>query len=86
MLIILPVAIGTMGSWNNDSLNFVRSIGKKLTYVTGDPLETSYLFKDSPSLFEEAMNFHLQERIRTVTVKGHSPVFTMMLLAYLFEC
>ena len=71
----VPVAIATMGSWNNDSLNFVRSIGKKLTDVNGDPLETSYFFKGFPSLFKEAMKFHLPERFRTVTVKGHSPAF-----------
>ena len=72
----VPVAIETMGSWNNDSLNFVRSIGKKLTDVTGDPLETNYLFQRlSVAIFNEAMKFHLPERFWTVTVKGHSPVF-----------
>jgi len=35
-----------MGSWNVDSINFVSIIGKKLTEViSGDPLETSYLFQ-----------------------------------------
>jgi len=34
-----------MGSWNVDSNNFVNTIGKKLTEVSGDPLETSYLFQ-----------------------------------------
>ena len=42
--IFVPVSVGTLGSWNCDSLNFISNIGKKLTEVTGDPLETSYLF------------------------------------------
>ena len=77
--VFVPVAIETMGSWNNDSLNFVRSIGKKLTDVTGDPLETLVTFsKDFPSLFKEAMKFHLPERFRTVTVKGILPCFVLL--------
>jgi len=36
-----------MGSWNVDSrpINFVSTIGKKLTDMSGDPLETSNLFR-----------------------------------------
>ena len=41
----VPVSVETLGSWNCDSLNFINNIGKKLTEVTGDPLETSYLFQ-----------------------------------------
>ena len=43
--IFVPVSVETMGSWNCESLNFVNNIGRKLTAVTGDPLETSYLFQ-----------------------------------------
>jgi len=43
--IFVPVSVETLGSWNCDSLNFINNIGKKLTEVTGDPLETSYLFQ-----------------------------------------
>jgi len=38
-------SVETMGSWNGGSINFVSTIGKKLTEVSGDPLETSYLFQ-----------------------------------------
>ena len=41
----VPVSVETMGSWNAESFNFVGSIGKKLTKVSSDPLETSYLFQ-----------------------------------------
>jgi len=35
-----------MGSWNVDSINFVSTLGKKLTELSGEPaLETSYLFQ-----------------------------------------
>jgi len=41
----VPVSFETMGSWNVDSINFVSTTGKKLTEVSGDPLEMSYLFQ-----------------------------------------
>ena len=44
MLLITEIKRGWM-SLNFDSINFVRNIGKKLTEVTGDPLESSYLFQ-----------------------------------------
>ena len=34
-----------LGLWNNESLNFACSIDKKLTDVTGNPREKSYLFQ-----------------------------------------
>jgi len=43
--LFVPVSVETLGSWNDDSINFVSTIGKKLTEVSGDPLETSYLFQ-----------------------------------------
>ena len=39
------VSVGTMGLWNAENINFVGDIGKTLTEVSGDPLETSYLFQ-----------------------------------------
>jgi len=48
----VPVSFETMGSWNVDSINFVSTTGKKLTEVSGDPLEMSYLFQRL-SLFRE---------------------------------
>jgi len=41
--LVVPVSVETMGSWDVDSINFVSTIGKKLTEVSGDPLVTSYL-------------------------------------------
>ena len=43
--VFVPVSVETMGSWNCESLNFVNYIGRKLTAVTDDPFETSYLFQ-----------------------------------------
>jgi len=43
--IFVPVSVEAMGSWNVDSINFVSTVGKKLAEVSGDPLETSYLFQ-----------------------------------------
>jgi len=43
--LFVPVSVETTGSWNVDSINFVSTIGKKLTEVSGDTLETSYLFQ-----------------------------------------
>jgi len=62
--LFVPVSVETMGSWNVDSINFVSTICKKLTEVSGDQLETSYLFKRDKyylSLFREGMKFRLLE-------------------------
>jgi len=45
IIMFVPVSVETMGSWNVDSINFVSTIGKKLIELSGDPLETSYLFQ-----------------------------------------
>jgi len=37
--LFVPVSVETLGSWNVDSINFVSTIGKKLTEASGDPLE-----------------------------------------------
>ena len=39
-----PVAIETGGPWNAQATELVQEIGRRLTIVTSDPLETQYLF------------------------------------------
>ena len=41
--IVQPVAIETFGGSGPDSLSFVSELGKRITDVSGNPLETSYL-------------------------------------------
>jgi len=41
--IFVPIAVETMGSWSSSSLNFINELGKRLTNVTGDKRETSFL-------------------------------------------
>ena len=41
--IVQPVAIETPGGVGPDSLSFVSELGKRITGVSGSPLETSYL-------------------------------------------
>mgnify|MGYP003460175003 CR=1 FL=1 len=43
--IFSPIAIETSGAWNDQAVDIVQEIGKRITAVTEDPLETMYLFQ-----------------------------------------
>jgi hypothetical protein len=43
--IFVPVAIETGGSWNQQAVEFVQDLGKRISAVTKEPLETQYLFQ-----------------------------------------
>jgi len=77
-LLFVPVSVETMGSWNVDSIIFISAIGKKLTEVSGDSLETSYLFQRPSVIFREEMKFRLLEPCRTLTVRAHMPSFVLL--------
>ena len=40
-----PIAIETMGSWGQISLEFIKELGARLTRVNKDGRSTSYLFQ-----------------------------------------
>jgi len=40
-----PVAIETLGPLNASALNFLSEVGRRLTSLSGDPRETSFLFQ-----------------------------------------
>jgi hypothetical protein len=58
--LVVTVSVETMSSWNADSITFIYNIGKKLTEVSADPLETSYLF--------QRLFIHLLVLLRTLLV------------------
>jgi hypothetical protein len=41
----VPVALETLGPINNNGLDFIKDLGKRLTLISGDIRETSYLFQ-----------------------------------------
>ena len=41
----VPVAIETMGSWSDNAMLFLKTLGKRLTEATGDRQETFYLLQ-----------------------------------------
>ena len=43
--IFQPVAIETLGPLNSSSLNFLSEVGRRLTSLSGDSRETSFLFQ-----------------------------------------
>ena len=43
--IMTPIAIETMGSWGQISLEFIKELGARLTRVNKDGRSTSYLFQ-----------------------------------------
>jgi len=43
--IFVPVAIETAGTWNNRAVELVQELGRRMTAVTEDTRETTYLFQ-----------------------------------------
>ena len=43
--VVMPVAIETLGAWDTESMRFIMNLGRKLSAVTCDPRETTYLFQ-----------------------------------------
>ena len=43
--IFIPVAIETAGSWNHRAVELVQELGRRMTAVTEDTRETTYLFQ-----------------------------------------
>ena len=43
--IMTPIAVETMGSWGQMSLEFIKELGARLTSVNKDDRSTSYLFQ-----------------------------------------
>jgi len=41
----MPVAVETLGAWDEASLSFIRELGCRITRVTGDRRETSFLLQ-----------------------------------------
>jgi len=44
-LIFQPIAMETHGPLNASTLNFLSEVGRRLSSVSGDPRETSFLFQ-----------------------------------------
>ena len=40
-----PIAIETAGVWNSQAREFITEVGKRITTVTGEIKETSYIFQ-----------------------------------------
>jgi len=45
IIVFQPVAIETLGPLNASALNFLSEVGRRLTSLSGDPRETSFLFQ-----------------------------------------
>lgn len=43
--VFVPISVETGGSWNAQAVEFVQDLGKRISEVTNEPLETQYLFQ-----------------------------------------
>jgi len=43
--ILSPVAIETAGTWHHQAVELVQELGRRVTIITGDSRETTYLFQ-----------------------------------------
>jgi len=43
--IFLPVAVETVGTWNQSAIELIQDLGRRITAVTEDTRETVFLFQ-----------------------------------------
>ena len=43
--IFVPIAVQTSGAWCSQSAQFIEDLGRRITAVTNEPLETTYLYQ-----------------------------------------
>ena len=41
----VAIAVETLGPWNAEGLAFIRELGRRITLVTGEPRETTFLLQ-----------------------------------------
>jgi len=58
--IFIPVAIETAGTWNIRAVELVQELGRRITAVTEDTRETTYLFQRLSVAFQRGnvVSFH----------------------------
>ena len=43
--ILIPIAVDTSGAWCSRSAQYIEELGKRITAITNEPFETTYLFQ-----------------------------------------
>ena len=43
--LFIPIAVETSGAWCSESAEFIEVLGRRITLITGEPLETTHLFQ-----------------------------------------
>ena len=49
----MPVAIETAGSWNHQVIDAFEDIGRRVSVITEEPLETIHLFQHIPVAIQD---------------------------------
>jgi len=55
--IFYPFAIETAGTWHEMAIELIQEIGRRITAITEDTRETTFLFQRFPWLCKEEMRF-----------------------------
>jgi len=55
----VPVAVETLGPWCDAAMNFITKLGRRMTVVTGEQLETAYLLQRLSICGDTARQRHL---------------------------
>ena len=67
---IVPIAIETVGAWNELALKFITELGRRISGVTQKPRETQFLFQLVVNFFAESecgsIHEHVQFRVNKI--------------------
>ena len=43
--LFVSIAVETSGTWCSESVEFIEDLGRRITLITSEPLETTYLYQ-----------------------------------------
>ena len=61
----VPIAIETGGPWNSEAAELVADLGRRITQVTLEPLETQYLFQRIPITLQRGNEIAFRNTFKT---------------------
>jgi len=55
--IFIPIAVETAGSWNQEAIDAIQDIGRRISLISDDTLETTYLFQSISLQYSVVMQY-----------------------------
>ena len=75
--IFMPLAVETLGVWEEEGLSFLKELGRRTSLLTGERRETVYLLQRLSVAVQRGMRPRYWERCRRL-MNSHDSIFSNM--------